>query len=314
MLANMSMDSWVPKRFGALSSRLVKQNGVLFFGLFAILILIFSQGNVESLVVLYSVNVFITFSVSLFGLMVYWSKNRKDHWLRSLLLSTLAFLVCVVILVITVATKFFPDGGSALLFTAVVVVVCYYFRRRYKHDEVLKRKLDKSLEINLGDSVPPPVKMSDRDLPTAVFLVHRLGAAVHTILWVERLFPNHFKNYVFLSYGLVDTANFGSSRSLDLLQTHTDRVLNYLAKYASHRGIPSVSEVKFGAQPIEDVLEMSEKVNQSFNNTVYFAARYVYPTETILTRMMHSDFSLMVQRRLQNTGVKMLIIPLQLEI
>lgn len=312
VLSNMSVDDWLPKRFGALSSRLVRQNGILFFGVCSALVIVLSQGKVASLVILYSVNVFITFSVTLFGLMVYWVTRKQGQWRRSLALSTIAFLICVLILAITLTTRFFPDGMLALLLTAMMVVACYYFRRHYRMHDALKKKLDKSLEINLGEPVHI-LSVSDHDAPTAVFLVNRLGAAVHTILWVERLFPNHFKNYVFLSYGQVDTSTFGSSRLLDLFQSQTDRVLSYLENYASHRKVASLSKSSFGTQPIDDVVKMAEEINQLFSNTVYFSARYVYPSETMLSRMMHSDFSLTVQRWLQNVGVKMLIIPLQLD-
>ena len=288
---------------------------MLFFGIFSAIVLIITQGNVKDLVIIYAVNVFITFSVSLLGLVVYWWKkrNEKPRWLRSLALSLLAFVVCVIILVITVITNIFPSGILALLFTALVISIGYSFKRAYQRHSELKRKLDKSLEIKLGDREEVNV-MVDKDAPTAVFLVNRLGASMHTILWVERLFPNHFKNYVFLSYGMVDTGTFGSTKSLDILQTQTNRILKYLTYFSTQRGIAAVIKQQFGTQPIEDMVSMAEEINVEFSNTVYFSARYIYPDENLFTRMMHSDFSLMVQRKLQNMGVKMLIVPLELSI
>ena len=41
-------------------------------------ILILSHGAVEFLVVLYSINVFLTFSLSLTGLCIYWIKHCND--------------------------------------------------------------------------------------------------------------------------------------------------------------------------------------------------------------------------------------------
>lgn len=64
VLANMSIDGWVPKRFRHLSTRLVIQNGVIVFGLSALGILLWCRGKVSLLVVLYSINVFLTFSLS----------------------------------------------------------------------------------------------------------------------------------------------------------------------------------------------------------------------------------------------------------
>ena len=83
VLSNMAKDDWVPRRFAMLSSRLVKQNGVLFFGLAAALIIFLTEGSVSFLVVLYAINVFITFSISLLGLAKYWVSQREQaHWFR----------------------------------------------------------------------------------------------------------------------------------------------------------------------------------------------------------------------------------------
>ena len=78
VLANMAADRWVPNQFSALSSRLVTRNGVLLMGAAALAILVWTEGYVSLLVVLYTVNVFITFALSLLGLTRYWWKQRRD--------------------------------------------------------------------------------------------------------------------------------------------------------------------------------------------------------------------------------------------
>src|SRR5665213_3639146 len=64
VMSNMALDAWVPKRFAGLSDRLTMQNGVLVFGIASTVALLFTHGNVEVLVVMYSINVFITFSLT----------------------------------------------------------------------------------------------------------------------------------------------------------------------------------------------------------------------------------------------------------
>jgi hypothetical protein len=58
----MSLDRWFPTRFSVLSDRLVIQNGILIMGGLALVIMLFTRGSVRLLVVLYSINVFITFA------------------------------------------------------------------------------------------------------------------------------------------------------------------------------------------------------------------------------------------------------------
>ncbi|MBF0388365.1 MAG: hypothetical protein HQL20_11060 [Candidatus Omnitrophica bacterium] len=68
VLGNMALDSWFPTRFSAISDRLVSQNGVFIMGLTALIILLLTKGSIQLLVVLYSINVFITFVISQTGM------------------------------------------------------------------------------------------------------------------------------------------------------------------------------------------------------------------------------------------------------
>ncbi|HBR06800.1 MAG TPA: amino acid transporter, partial [Desulfovibrio sp.] len=61
VLSNMALDRWVPTRFAFLSDRLVTQNGILLMGGAALVLMELSGGSVELLLVLYSINVFVTF-------------------------------------------------------------------------------------------------------------------------------------------------------------------------------------------------------------------------------------------------------------
>ncbi len=78
VLANMAADSWVPHMYRYLSTRLVTQNGILLMGVTSLGILIVTGGRVALLVVLYSINVFLTFSMSLLGLCIYWWQHRRQ--------------------------------------------------------------------------------------------------------------------------------------------------------------------------------------------------------------------------------------------
>jgi len=112
VLANMAVDSWMPRRFAALSDRLTTQNGVVLMGVAALAALAYTHGNTRQLLVMYSINVFLTFSLSTFGMVRSWARARgkKPEWKPRLALFTSAFTLCATILVITVFEKF-PEGG-----------------------------------------------------------------------------------------------------------------------------------------------------------------------------------------------------------
>jgi len=76
VLANMALDRWFPARFASFSDRFVAQNGILLMGGAALLVLLVTRGSVGLLVVLYSINVFITFSLSQLGMVRHWWSQR----------------------------------------------------------------------------------------------------------------------------------------------------------------------------------------------------------------------------------------------
>ena len=78
VLANMSLDRWFPTRFSVLSDRLVIQNGILIMGGLSLVIMLLTGGSVRLLVVLYSINVFITFCLSQLGMVRHWWLDRHQ--------------------------------------------------------------------------------------------------------------------------------------------------------------------------------------------------------------------------------------------
>src|SRR5712664_929324 len=89
VLATMAHDRWLPRRFSNLSTRLVTQDGVLAMGLAAGAVLVGTNASVDMLVVLYAINVFITFTLSQLGMTVHWWKARRvePRWQHKLLIN-----------------------------------------------------------------------------------------------------------------------------------------------------------------------------------------------------------------------------------
>jgi hypothetical protein len=80
VLATMAVDRWVRRRFASLSERLVTQDGVLAMGLAATAILFETGAAVSVLVVLYAINVFVTFTLSQLGMSrLWWNARATDR-------------------------------------------------------------------------------------------------------------------------------------------------------------------------------------------------------------------------------------------
>jgi len=139
VLANMAGDSWVPHQYRYLSSRLVTQRGIQLMGGTAIGILVVTGGSVALLVVLYSINVFLTFSLSLLGLCIYWWRVRRTdrRWRLRIALSLLGLAVTVGILVVTTVEKFAEGGFMTVLITGIVIALCIV---NHSHYATIRRK------------------------------------------------------------------------------------------------------------------------------------------------------------------------------
>ncbi len=315
VLSNMAADSWVPHQFRHLSSRLVTQNGILVMGLAALVILIWSDGQVGLLVVLYTINVFLTFSISLLGLCKYWWGNRREEkkWKRRLLLSLLGFIVTAGMLLITIIEKFGDGGWVTFIITGAVIGVCLYIRRHYQATREHLQKVDKLFAVKPIEPVASPPKL-DPTQPTAAFLVSSSrGTAMHTLLWVQRLFPNQFKNFIFLSAGEVDAQSYGGKGALTTLKYVLEACLNYYVNFCHSHGWAATFYVSFGTDPVEQLTELSERVAKEFPNTVFFASKLIFRQDNWITRWLHNQTALAMQRRLHLRGMQMVILPMKLD-
>ena len=314
VLSNMAADSWVPRQFRQLSNRLVTQNGIVLMGAAALAVLVWSGGSVTLLVVLYSINVFLTFSISLFGLCVYWVKNRRvaKKWLWRFLLSAAGLVVTSGILTILVFEKFGTGGWVTILITGGVVAVCLAIRWHYSATREQLREIDKlfSGQPMQQDAANPPAL--DPQLPTAVFFVGKnRGVSMHALLWVQRLFPEHFKNFIFLSVGEVDAQSYDGQGALRTLRYEIENSLRYYVNFCHSHGLAAKSYLAFGTDPVEELIKLSDQASREFPNSVCFASKLIFASESFFTRWLHNQTALAIQQRLHIMGQQMVILPMK---
>ncbi|MEO7729267.1 MAG: APC family permease [Burkholderiales bacterium] len=314
VLSNMAADSWVPRQFRQLSSRLVTQNGVVLMGAAALAVLLWSNGSVALLVVLYSINVFLTFSISLFGLCVYWVRNRRNspHWFRRFVLSLAGLLVTSGILVILLWEKFGTGGWVTILITGLVIVGCLTIRWHYDETREQLHQIDRLFagQPALPDTAEPPPL--DPGKPTAVFFVGKnRGVSMHALLWVQRLFPDHFRNFVFLSVGEVDAQSYDGQGALRTLRYEIENSLRYYVNFCHSHGLAAKSYIAFGTDPVVELIKLSDGVNREFPNSVCFASKLIFASESFFTRWLHNQTALAIQQRLHVMGQQMVILPMK---
>src|SRR5205085_329925 len=144
VLANMAVDSWMPHRFSQLSDRLVTKNGIYLMGFAAIAALAYTRGNILTLVVMYSINVFITFSLTELGMARHWIKDRskEPRWKSQLAIHGTGLVMCVSILTVIVFEKFADGGWITIVVTSIVIAFAFAVHKHYDRVKDGLKRLD----------------------------------------------------------------------------------------------------------------------------------------------------------------------------
>lgn len=312
VLANMAIDGWVPNRFRHLSNRLVIQNGLILFGIAALAILIWTHGEVSILVVLYSINVFITFSLSLLGISIYWLRERAvSTWFWHFLFAVFACLLTTSILCITLFYKFAVGGWLTLLITTSIILLCLTIKKHYNYVARYLDQQNKLLLQPLSDGPALPLAINPK-MPTAIIFVNQASVGMHTLLSIIRLFPGQFKNFIFLSAGLVEFENFSEEKEMALMQTEINHLLDYFVRFCQQNGYPAEGYAQFGTDIVEELKGLIDKIDLKYPNGIYFASQLVFRRENMITRLLHNQTAFILQHYLHFCGRELMILPMRI--
>jgi amino acid transporter len=313
ILANMATDSWVPRRFAQLSDRLVTNNGIWLMGLAAFATLVYTKGSVSALLVMYAINVFLTFSLTLLGMTRHWWLERgKPGWMGNFLLQLVGLVLCGSILVVTVYEKFGEGGWVTVVVTATVVAAAFAVKRHYLGVREQLRRLDDTLlnvPLRQHTEVHEPIP---RDSAVAVMLVNGFsGLGVHTVLSVQNLFPRLYKNYVFASVGVVDSSHFKGVDEIDALKAQTIDDLEKYVSFAQRLGFRAEYQYGIGTEAVDQVVELCEKIRTEFPRSIFYLGQLVFERDRFYHRILHNETAFGIQRRLQFAGLQAIVLPIR---
>ena len=316
VMANMAVDSWAPHRFAQLSDRLTMQNGVLLMGGSSLVALLYTHGDITTLVTLYAINVFVTFSPQPAGdvpLLV--ARARRTGRTGGARARSTSWAWCS-----ASASSWSTSSRSSarerwvtLVVTGAVVAVL---------------RLDAE-PLPQGAGEPPPARRHPhRDAevagsgpaagpegkPTAVLLVGGYaGLGVHSLLTIQRLFPSYFQNFVFLSVGVIDSATFKDIAEVVEVKERTRKALDAVrGARAGPRARGRPSRMALGTEAVETATQLCREVAKEFPRALFFAGKLVFEQERWYQRVLHNETAYQIQRRLQFAGLNAMVLPVRL--
>jgi hypothetical protein len=191
--------------------------------------------------------------------------------------------------------------------------ICHHIRQQYRQTKRAIRQLD-SIFAN------QPFGHNTRTLPmintakTAVFVVgSSRGSALHAILWVQRMFPMHFEQMIFMA-AKPHSAAHSTNNTLQRksMQLHLD----YLVTFCQTNGIAATSYLHCDENPQHDVLDglthLAGIIQQDYPDAVFFSSQLLFKQDSILIRWLHHQATLSLQHRLHLASIHLLVLPIKI--
>jgi hypothetical protein len=316
VMANMAVDSWFPHRFAALSERLTMRNGVVLMGLASLVLLLYTRGSVDALIVMYSINVFITFSLSQLGMSRFYIRRRKEdpQWMRHLSVHLVGLALCATILIITTVEKFAEGGWLTLVITSVVIVCCYMIKNHYLTVRRGMAQLDETL-LDFPTSGPVNEAPLNRNDQTAIQLVSGYsGFGVHTLLSVVTTFPKTYKNIIFVSVAVIDSGSFKGAEEIEALEESVRDGLKKYVDLARRLGFAADYRMAVGTDVVESAMNQCKELAQEYPRSTVFTGQLTFRLEKFYHKMLHNETAFAIQRRLQWDGITTVILPIRVRI
>jgi amino acid transporter len=317
VMANMALDGWVPRRFSSLSDSLTSHWGVVMVGVAAIASLLYTRGSVDVLVTMYSINVFVTFSLSQIGMTRFsWTRRkRKGQGLTPIFVHVLSSVLCITILIAVVILKFAQGAWVTMFVTGLLIGVCllihgHYVRVRAKLAELNAQLGD--LRTLTGPTVESPPELESKK-QTAVLLVNSYsGLGIHTLLILLKTFPGQFSQIYFASVGVLDSGNFKGTEEVVKLRADRKRTIDHYVELAHTLGLAADGEYTLGTDPVEESSLLCSRIRERFPRSVFFAGKLLFESEKWYYPLLHNETAYAITRRLQLQGIPMVVMPIRI--
>ena len=143
----VARDRFLPRQFMNQGDRLAFSNGIITLSMFAGLLLVIFHGDTQSLLPLYMIGVFVSFTLSQSGMVIHWRRLRTPGWRSSAVINGIGAVVTAIVLVIVAITKALEGAWIIILLIPILVAAFRATRRHY--DRVAK-------QLSINGWAPPP--------------------------------------------------------------------------------------------------------------------------------------------------------------
>jgi hypothetical protein len=155
-------------------------------------------------------------------------------------------------------------------------------------------------------------KPVDPTQPTAVLLVGGYGGlGIHQLLTIQRVFAGTYRNFVFLSVGVIDAAAMTGVEEVEQLKRRTEEGLQRYIELANRLGLRATYRMSIGTEAVAEAERLCVEVSREFPRAVFFAGKVIFEKERWYQRFLHNETAYQLQRRLQFAGLNAMVLPVR---
>jgi amino acid transporter len=141
----MARDSFMPRQFAFRGERLAFTTGIIALSSVAGLLLVVFDASVTALIPLYTLGVFLAFTLSQSSMVVRWWRRRELGWRRGLVINGVGALTTGVIAIIVIESKFLAGAWMVVIAIPILVLLMLAIKGHY-------RAVERSLALS---RIPP---------------------------------------------------------------------------------------------------------------------------------------------------------------
>ncbi|MEA2613087.1 MAG: hypothetical protein QOI52_1046, partial [Chloroflexota bacterium] len=149
LAAILSEDGYMPRQFSFRGDRLAYSWGIVLLAAIAFLLLWAFKGDTHALIPLYSVGVFLCFTLSQLGMVKHWRRVKEAGWRWRLAVNATGGILTAVVLGIVVFEKFEAGAYLVVILVPVLVAIMLFINRQYARSA-------HELEVDPAVVVAPP--------------------------------------------------------------------------------------------------------------------------------------------------------------
>jgi amino acid transporter len=135
----LARDGYLPRQLHTRGDRLAYSNGIIVLAFFAIVLIIAFDADVTALIQLYVVGVFVSFTVSQFGMLRHWTRHLRvetnsvvrARMIRSRVINAIGLTMTGTVLVIVLLSKFTQGAYIAIIAMGILFAMMKMIRRHY---------------------------------------------------------------------------------------------------------------------------------------------------------------------------------------